>query len=65
MRNTLFVKTTASPIERTFCLPAGKYHSIILGEIEKLLHNLDTFCFTYQHLDCLYTLFKYRSNGKN
>ena len=25
---------------------------------------LDTFCFTYQHVDCLYTLFKYRFSGK-
>ena len=23
-----------------------------------------TFCFTYQHVDCLYTLFKYRFSGK-
>ncbi len=33
---------------------------MLLGEIEELLHKLDTFCFTYQHVDCLYTLFKYR-----
>ena len=25
---------------------------------------LDTFCFTYQHVDCLYTLFKHRFSGK-
>ena len=25
---------------------------------------LDTFCFTYQQVDCLYTLFKYRFSGK-
>ena len=25
---------------------------------------LNTFCFTYQHVDCLYTLFKYRFSGK-
>ena len=25
---------------------------------------MDTFCFTYQHVDCLYTLFKYRFSGK-
>ena len=29
-----------------------------------MLLKLDTFCFTYQHVDCLYTLFKYRFNGK-
>ena len=25
---------------------------------------MDTFCFTYQRVDCLYTLFKYRFSGK-
>ena len=50
--------------EKTFFLTAGKYHIILPGEIEELLHKLDTFCFTYQHVDCVYTLFKYRFNGK-
>ena len=49
---------------KTCFLPASKYHIILLGEIEELLHKLDTFCFTYQHVDCLYTLFKYRFSGK-
>ena len=50
--------------DKTCPLPACKYHIILLGEIEELLHKLDTFCFTYQHVDCLYTLFKYRFSGK-
>ena len=50
--------------DKTCFLPAFKYHIILLGEIEELLHKLDTFCFTYQHVDCLYTLFKYRFSGK-
>ena len=25
---------------------------------------MDTFCFTYQHVDCLYTLFKYQFSEK-
>ena len=50
--------------EKTCPLPVCNYHIILLGEIEELLHKLDTFCFTYQHLDCLYTLFKYRFSGK-
>ena len=29
-----------------------------------MLQKLDAFCFNYQHVDCLYTLFKYRFNGK-
>ena len=50
--------------DKTCLLPACKYHNILLGKIEELLHKLDTFCFTYQHVDCLYTLFKYRFSGK-
>ena len=42
---------------KTCSLPACKYHIILLSEIEEFLHKLDTFCFTYQHVDCLYTLF--------
>ena len=29
-----------------------------------MLYKLDTFCFTYQHVDCLYTLLKYHFDGK-
>ena len=67
-KNTLFVKTTASPIttknEKTCFLPACQYHSVLLGNVRELLKKLDTFCFIYQHVDCLYTLFKYRFSGK-
>ena len=49
---------------KTCSLPAGNYHIILLGQIEELLLKLDTFCFTYQHVDCLYTMFKYRFGGK-
>ena len=45
-------------------LPACEYHIILLGNVEVLLKKLDTFCFTYQHVDCLYTLVKYRYSGK-
>ena len=66
MKNTLFVKTTASPITTTrrVFLPSCKYHRLLLGNVEELLKKLDTFCFTYQHVDCLFTLFKYRFSGK-
>ncbi len=50
--------------EKTCFLPACKYHIVLLGSVQELLKNLDTFCFTYQHVDCLYTLFKYRFSGK-
>ena len=49
---------------KTCFLPACKYHIILLGNVEELLKTLDTFCFTYQHVDCLCTLFKYRFSGK-
>ena len=50
--------------DQTCFLPVFKYHIILLGEIEELLHKLDTFCFTHQHVDCLYILFKYRFREK-
>ena len=50
---------------KTCFLTACKYYFILLGEIEELLHKLDIFCFTYQHVDCLYTLFKYQFSRKN
>ena len=50
--------------DKTCFLPACKYHIILLGTVEELIKKLDTFCFTYQHVDCLYTLFKYRFSGK-
>ena len=50
--------------EKTCFLPACKYQFVLLGNVQELLKKLDTFCFTYQHVDCLYTLFKYRFSGK-
>ena len=50
--------------DKTCFLPACKYHVILLGNAEDLLKKLDTFYFTYQHVDCLYTLFKYRFSEK-
>ena len=66
MKKTLFVKTTASPIttKRRVFLPACNYHIVLLGNVQELLKKLDTFCFTYQHVYCLYTFFKYRFSGK-
>ena len=50
--------------EKTCFLPACKYHILLLGNVQELLKKLDTFCFTYQHVDCRYTLFKYCVSGK-
>ena len=45
-------------------LPNCRYHIILKGHIKELLQKLDAFCFNYQHVDCLYKLFKYRFSGK-
>ena len=50
--------------DKTCFLPAFKYHIILLGNVEELLNKLGTICSTYQHVDCLYTLFKYRFSLK-
>ena len=50
--------------EETCFLPACKNHIILFGKVGELLWKLDTFCFTYRHVDCLYILFKYRFSGK-
>ena len=50
--------------EKTCSLPACKYHIVLLGNVQELLKKLDSFCFTFEHADCLYTLFKYRFSGK-
>ena len=51
--------------DRTCFLPSCKNHILLHGNVEELLKKLDTFCFTYQHVDCLYTLFKYRFSEKD
>ena len=50
--------------EKTCFLSSCKHHKLLHGNVEELLKKLDTFCFTYQHVDCLYTLFKYRFSAK-
>ena len=50
--------------DKTCFLPSCKYLILLLGNVEELLKKLDTICFTYQHVNCLYTIFKYRFSGK-
>ena len=45
-------------------LPNCSYQKIPLHNIKELLQKLDAFCFNYQNVDSLYTLFKYRFSGK-
>ena len=46
-------------------LPNSRYHIVLIGNFKELLQKLDAFCFNYQHVDCLYTIFKYRLSGKS
>ena len=45
-------------------LPNWRYHIKLIGNVKELRQKLDAFSFNYQHLDCLYTPFRYRSIGK-
>ena len=51
--------------EKTWFLPACKYHIVLVGNVQELLKKLDTFCFTYQHVDCLYTVCQISIQWKN
>ena len=77
-KNSLFVSANTYEkynVSKKYCiaghddkmcfLPNCRYHIILIGNIKELLQKLVAFCFNYQHVDCLYTLFKYRFNGKN
>ena len=46
------------------CLPNCRFQ-MFMGNVEELLQNLDFLCFTYQHVDGIYTLFKYRLSGQS
>ena len=48
--------------DEMWCLLNCRFH-VLLGNTEELLLKLDLLCFTYQHVDCLYTPFKNRSGG--
>ena len=76
-KNSLFISANAyeknivikeyfiSRLDDKLCfLPNCRYHIILIGNIEELLQKSDAFCVNYQHVDCLYALFKYRSSGK-
>ena len=50
--------------DRPWFLPNWRCHIILTEDIEELLQKLYAFCFTYQHVDCLYTLIQYQFSGK-
>ena len=45
-------------------LPKCRYHNLLKSNFKELLQKLHAFCFHDQHVDSLYTLFKYRFSGK-
>ena len=50
--------------DKSFCfVPNCRYHILLVGDVQTMLQKVDALCFTYQHVDCLYTLFKYRFSG--
>ena len=51
--------------DKTWFLPNCKYHIFLKGNLKEFLQKMDAFCFNYQHVGCLYTLFKYRFSIKN
>ena len=77
-KKSLFISTTtyekflvcneycvAMHSDSTCALPNCKYHVLLVADklVNTLLEKLDTLCFTYQFVDCFYTLFKYRFSG--
>ena len=64
-KNTVSKKYRIARHDDKMCfLPKCRYHIILIGNKKELLQKLDAFCFNHQHVDCLYTLFKYRFSGK-
>ena len=50
--------------DKMLFLPNCRYHKNLIGNLKECLQKLDAFCFNDQHVDCLYTLFKYRFSSK-
>ena len=50
--------------DRMCFLPNCSYHILLICNNKELLQQLDAFCFNNQHVDCLYTHFKYHFSGK-
>ena len=44
--------------------PNCRHHNLLQDNVEDLLQKQNALSFTYQHVDCLYILFKYQFIGK-
>ena len=78
LKNSLFISANTYEkfiVSKKYCfarhddkmcfLPNCSYHIILIGNIKELLQKLDAFLFNYQHVECMYTVFKYRFIGKS
>ena len=55
----------ARHINQMFFLPNCRYHFKLIANKKELQQKVvDAFCFNYQHMKCLYILFKKRFSGK-
>ena len=54
----------AHHMDKLWFLPSRKYQIKLRRDTRELLQKSDWFCFTYKHVDCLYTLSRYRVSGK-
>ena len=50
--------------DKMYFLPKCRYHILLIGNLKELQQKLNAFCFNYQHVGCLYTVFKYRFSDK-
>ena len=50
--------------EKLYFLPSCSYRIILIGDFDEFLQKVEAFCVTYQHVSCLYKLFKYRFSGE-
>ena len=50
--------------DKMFFLLICRKEVLLKGDIKELRQKMDAFCFNYQHVGCLYTLFKYQFTVK-
>ena len=75
-KNSLFLSATTCEmyiVSKDYCIAHHQdqmcfltncsFHILLLGNVQELLQKLDPLCFTYQRVDCTYTISKYRFSG--
>ena len=65
MKSSLTLKTTVYLTIPHSIVESCKYHLMLIGSsIDQILLKLDKFLFTYQIVDCIYTIYKYKLYSK-